>query len=191
MRKNYFATIFFVAFFTISYAQVTYTWVGGTSGDYQSVANWSPLRALPATNDILAFNAVSAITVNNVSNESIGAIQIASGTSAVSFATNSFSNVLKLTNPVPLIYSTAGSVLSADYLTINLTNSGPFTINTGVFGIVAGTGGKIIINSALTLNGGVLDFDEPGTGGTIITPSPLNIPPMVAGIKVTIEASSQ
>lgn len=171
MRKNYLATIFFVALFTVSYAQVTYTWVGGASGDYQSSANWSPLRTLPATTDILAFNAISAITVNNVSNESIGAIQIASGTNAVSFATNSFANILKLTSPVPLIYSTAGSILSADYLAINLTNSGPFTLNTGVFGIAAGTGGKIIINSALTLNGGVLDFDEPGTGGTTITGS--------------------
>lgn len=171
MRKIFSFFIFFILFLTTTHAQVTYTWMGGASGDYQVAANWSPTRITTALNDILAFDATSPIIINNVANESIGTIKIASGISTVSFATNSFTNVLSLTALVPLIYITPGAILAADFLTINLNNPGAFNLTSGVLGIAPGTGGKIFINCALTLNGGTLDFDVAGTGGTTITGS--------------------
>ena len=149
--------------------QTTYTWVGGISGDYQVSTNWSPARTSPATTDILAFNASVATTVNNVPNQTIGAVKILSGTSAVYFATNSSANVLRLGAAVPLDFTTAGSVLSADFLTISLNNPTPFTLSSGKFGIAAGTGGKILINSELIIAGGTFDIDVLGTGGTMVS----------------------
>jgi hypothetical protein len=149
-------------------AQTTYTWVGGSVGDFQDPANWSSPRTTPATTDILAFNATVPIAVANVPNQTISAIHIISGTSAVTFATNLVTNVLTISGAVPLSYSTAGTILAGDLLTIAFTNTGSFTLSTGTFGIAPSTGGKISINSDIILAGGTLDFDVVGAGGTII-----------------------
>lgn len=171
MRKFYFLLIAFGAFIKVSCAQATYTWVGGNTGDYQVAASWSPLRNVPAASDILSFNAGSPINVVNVPNQTIGAIAIASGTSSISFSTNTGTNVLSLSATTPLIYTTAGNIQAADFLTIALTNTATFTLSSGTFSIAGSSGGKIIINSALTLTGGTLDFDVTGTGGTTVTGS--------------------
>lgn len=148
--------------------QTTYTWVGAGVGDYQTSSNWSPVRTTPATNDILAFNAVSPLTIANVPNQTIGALRIVSGTSTVTFTTNVVTNILSLSAATPLIYTAAGSLLAGDLLTISLTNAAAFSISTGTFGIEPSTGGKVSINSQLTLSGGTLNFDVAGTGGTTI-----------------------
>ncbi len=169
MSRIYFFVFTFLVLSKLSIAQTVYTWqVAGPVGDYQVATNWAPTRTTPAANDILAFNATADINVANVPNQTIGAIRILSGTNAVSFATNVATNVLSLSAATPLIYNTAGAVLAADLLTISLINAAAFTISSGKFGIVPSTGGKISINSALSLSGGTLDFDVPGTGGTII-----------------------
>jgi hypothetical protein len=171
MRKSYFFIIFFFSFTNITVSQITYTWVGGATGDYQVASNWlngALPRTNPAATDILSFDAISNIEVTNVPNQTIGAIKIASGTGSVSFSTNLSTNVLSLSAAIPLVYTTAGSILSADYLTINIASGTAFNMTSGIFGIAPSTGGKIFINRALSLNGGTLNFDVPGTGGTTI-----------------------
>ena len=164
----------FMLFFTllvlanVSFGQTTYTWIGAGVGDYQVSTNWSPARTTPATNDILAFNAVTPLTIANVPNQTIGALRILSGTSAVTLTTNVVTNILSLSAATPLIYTTGGSILAGDLLTISLTNAAAFSISTGTFGIEPSTGGKVSISSQLTLSGGTLNFDVTGTGGTTI-----------------------
>ena len=155
----------------MSGAQITYIWTGGTIGDYQVVTNWAPTRTTPNATDILAFDATADIAVVNVPNQTIGAIRLISGTATVSFATNVITNILSLSAATPLIYTTAGSILAADLLTISLTNTAAFTISSGRLGIVPSTGGKILISSDVILSGGTLDFDVVGTGGTNINPA--------------------
>lgn len=152
----------------VTIAQTTYTWIGAGVGDYQTSSNWSPARTAPATNDILAFNATSPLTIANVPNQTIGALRILSGTNTVTLTTNVVTNVLSLGAATPLVYTTAGSIFAGDLLTISLTNPAAFTISSGTFGIAPSTGGKISISSALTLAGGTLDFDVAGSGGTTI-----------------------
>lgn len=168
MRKFYFLLTVFVFFAKISLAQTTYTWVGGSTGDYQVPGNWSPARISPNNSDILSFNAASDISLINVPNQTIGAITIASGTGAVSFATNILTNVLTLSAATPLVYTTNGKILAADFLTISLASSASFNMSSGTFGIAPSTGGKIVVNGSLTLSGGTLEFDVTGTGGTTI-----------------------
>lgn len=152
----------------LCFAQTTYTWVGAAVGDYQTSSNWSPVRSAPATNDILAFNATAPLTIANVPNQTIGALRILSGTSSVTLTTNVSTNVLSLGAVNALVYSSAGSIYVGDLLTVSLINTGAFTISSGVFGIAPSSGGKVVINSAITLSGGTLDFDVAGTGGTTI-----------------------
>ena len=168
MRKIYFLLIAVAVFSEVAVGQTTYTWVGGASGDYQVAANWLPARNTPAITDILAFDATGAISIVNVPNQTIGAVQITAGTSSVSFATNVLTNVLTLNAATPLIFSSNGKVLASDFMTIALGTGVSFTMTTGTLGIVPGTGGKIRINGTLTLSGGTLDFDVAGTGGTTI-----------------------
>ncbi len=167
MRKFYLFVLIYLFSVKGLKAQTTYTWVGGATGDYQLSTNWSPVRAAAAT-DILQFNATSPIVVTNVANQTIGALKINSGTSSVSLAANT-SNTLTLSSVTPLTYTTAGSILAADFLNLSISAAANFTVNLGTFGIVPGTGGKININGALVLTSpGILDIDVMGTGGFII-----------------------
>jgi hypothetical protein len=168
MSRLYFLLIGLLLLANVTIGQTTYTWVGSTIGDYQVAGNWSPARSTAAANDILAFNATTPLTIANVPNQTIGALHILSGTSTVTLSTNVVTNILSLSAATPLIYSTAGSILAGDLLTISLSNSLPFSISSGTFGIAPSTGGKISISSLLTLSGGTLDFDVAGTGGTTI-----------------------
>ncbi|MEJ7586604.1 MAG: hypothetical protein WKI04_03470, partial [Ferruginibacter sp.] len=167
MRKIYILIFSFLAFTKISIGQ-TYTWNGSSSTDFQIAVNWTPLRTTPGTTDILSFNVASAVVVTNVPNQTIGAIQVAGGTGSVTFTTNNPLNILNLTAAVPLIFTSAGSILSGDILTIQLNNAAPFTISSGTFGISPSTGGKIAISGSLIIAGGKLDLDVTGTGGTTI-----------------------
>jgi hypothetical protein len=149
-------------------AQTTYTWVGTNVGDYQVSSNWSPARTTPATNDILAFNAAAPYTIANVPNQTIGAVRILSGTSSVTLTTNVVTNILTLSATTPLVYTTAGTILTGDLLTISLSSASNFSISTGTFGVAPSSGGKVSVNGALTLSGGTLDLDVVGAGGTTI-----------------------
>ena len=169
MRKIYFL-VFVLLFQPFAlFSQNAFTWVGGATGDYQVATNWAPARNVLAANDLLQFNASANIAVSNVPNQTIGALNILSGTAQVSFASNNVGSVLSLTATSPLIFTTSGAVYAADALTINLKNTAAFSLTQGIFGIQPGTGGKIIINSNLTINGATLDVDVAGTGGASVT----------------------
>lgn len=169
MRKVYLFAIVIILLSKKSLAQTTYTWVGGITGDYQVAANWSPVRpGAGASTDILLFNTPASVAVTNVPIQTIGAIRIAGSGNTVSFAANS-ANTLTLSAVTPIIYSTAGAVYSADFLTINLSVAANLTLNPGnIFGIADGTGGKIVMNGNIAITGGMLDCDVTGTGGTTI-----------------------
>ena len=159
-------SLFFFA--KTSFAQTTYTWIGGAVGDYQDANNWSPVRLTPAITDVLAFDVTTPVSVANVPNQTIGAVRILSGTSSVTFGTNLVTNVLSINAATPLVYTTGGSIIVGDLLTVSLTNTAAFNINSGAFGIAPSTGGKVSIFSDLILDGGKLDFDVAGTGGAVI-----------------------
>ena len=109
----------------LSFAQTTYTWVGGANGDYQVSANWAPVRAAPAANDILEFDVTTPVAVSNVpNNPTIGAIRIANGTSSVTFGTNIAGSNLTLSAVTPLIYLTPGKIYAGDLLGITISNAG-------------------------------------------------------------------
>ena len=167
MRKIYLFLIL-LTFTKITLAQTTYVWVGGITGDYQVAANWSPARSAVANSDVLSFNLSVPIEISNVPLQTIGAIEVNGGTSSVVFTTNSVANILTLNNSTPLIFTSAGSVLAGDILTIQLGINSSFSMSSGVFGISPNTGGKISVVGALVLSGGKLDFDVAGTGGTTI-----------------------
>ena len=167
MRQIYFLLIL-STFAKITLAQTTYVWVGGITGDYQVAANWSPARSALANSDVLSFNVSVSIEVSNVPLQTIGAIEVNGGTNSVVFTTNSAANILTLNNSTPLIFTSAGSVLAGDILTIQLGINSSFSMSSGVFGISPNTGGKISVVGALVLSGGKLDFDVAGTGGTNI-----------------------
>ena len=173
MRKIYFV-LAFLAIANISVGQ-NFTWTGLNGPDYQDPTNWTPNRNTPAAADNLLFNAVSPIFITNVPNQTVNSLVINSGTSSVSFETGNPTNVLNVSGATPLVFTTNGSLLASTFLTIRLSNAAPFTLSSGTFGIAAGTGGKVSINNAVTLNGGRLDLDVPGTGGTIISGSVRNI----------------
>jgi len=91
MKKLLLAIVFAVAATNVFGAN-TYTWKGGTSGEYSLSSKWVPDRLAPANDDILVFDlgnidnagTAGSITVNNITaNETIGQLQIvrATGTS--------------------------------------------------------------------------------------------------------------
>ncbi len=165
MLRGLFFILFFFVFTQASTAQ-TKTWNGGAVDDYQDASKWLP-AGVPTAGDVIIFNTPGNVIVTNVPNTSIAAINI-NGTSLVTFITNSSTNVLTLTAATPLIYTTAGTILAGDLLTIALSSAASFTMSSGTFGIAPSSGGKILINGALTLAGGTLDFDVVGTGGSTI-----------------------
>ena len=170
MRKIY-LLLTLLTFAKITLAQTTYVWVGGITGDYQVAANWSPARSAVANSDVLSFNVSVPIEVSNVPLQTIGAIEVNGGINSVVFTTNSAANILTLNNSTPLIFTSAGSVLAGDILSIQLSINSSFSMSSGVFGISPNTGGKISVVGALVLSGGKLDFDVAGTGGTTISGS--------------------
>ena len=168
--KTLFFIIAFLTITKISFGQ--YSWNGLISTDYTVAANWSPARVVPTAGDNLSFNPVTPIVVDHVPNQTIGSITVNSGTSTVTLNSDNPANVLTVNGTTPLVFTTAGSILAGNFFTINLSNAAAFIISRGTFGIASGgNGGKIIISSALTLNGGILDFDVAGAGGAFITGS--------------------
>ncbi len=65
------------------FSQVTYTWVGGSSGNFTTAANWSPMRLNGQVSDILCFN--SGVTVNalNIQQQTIGQLLITNSTHVI------------------------------------------------------------------------------------------------------------
>lgn len=167
MRKAIFFIIAFLIFSKIAVA-TNYTWIGANIGDdYQAAANWSPARPLAGFTavDVLIFNTTAPMDIHTVAVETVGGITV-TGTFAVLLETDLPGNIL-IVNGLNL--ASGSSLLVSTFLTIQLNN--PTTLGAGTFGIAPNNAGKIIINSSLTLTGGILNFDVPLTGGTTITGS--------------------
>ncbi len=61
-------------------AAAAYVWSGGASGDWQTAANWTPSRTLPAADDILRFNSGGTVTATNLPDENCGQLLVTNGT---------------------------------------------------------------------------------------------------------------
>jgi hypothetical protein len=59
----------------------TYTWQGGTGGDWTVAENWNPSRTSPAVNDILLINDGTSEIIINVPTQTIGKLTISNNTS--------------------------------------------------------------------------------------------------------------
>jgi hypothetical protein len=84
MPFRYILTIVIYAlFFESLYAQTSYNWIGtNISTDFQNPNNWSPVRTITATDDVLSFNSLSPFTdfvVNNVPTQTIGRLFVLQG----------------------------------------------------------------------------------------------------------------
>lgn len=170
MRKIYFLLIAFICFVKFSIGQ--YTWNGSFSTFYTDATNWTPARSIPLATDILTFPAGSFV-VDHVANETIAGIVVQAG-ATVSLEADNPANVLTINGATPLNITAGSSLLASTFLTIQLNSA--TAVNTGTFGILPGSGGKIIINSSLAINGGTLNFDVPlgsttvnGTGSITYT----------------------
>ncbi|MFM2359493.1 MAG: hypothetical protein RLY16_1486, partial [Bacteroidota bacterium] len=166
--KVYLRVLFLLLISANSFAQVTYTWQGGSAGDYQVATNWTPTRTTPAATDILAFDVTNAVEVANVPSQGIGAIRITAGTNSVTFKTNVSTNSLTLNATNPIIYTSAGAVLAGDLLTLSIGSGATLNLSSGRLGIAPSTGGKLSISGTVNINGGILDIDVTGSGGTTV-----------------------
>lgn len=74
-----------IASFTIaiSRSQTTYSWVGANNASWAVASNWSPVRTIPATTDILQFNDGTSKTVTAVPSQTIGKLIVSNNTSIV------------------------------------------------------------------------------------------------------------
>jgi hypothetical protein len=68
---------------TCSFSQTTYTWVGGTSGNFTTAVNWSPVRANGQVSDILIFSNGTTVNANNVQQQTIGQLIITNNTHVI------------------------------------------------------------------------------------------------------------
>jgi plastocyanin len=120
----------------------TYTWSGGSAGNWGTAANWTPPRTSPATDDILVFNTSSVVTLDFTSPDTIGQLQVTNG-SYVVFTTGAV-RTLNIAGGAGIdLMIGAGSAL-VDSANFAITISLP----TGSTGSVAGTFAAKGISSA-------------------------------------------
>jgi len=109
-------------------------------GSWQVATNWSPTRALPANDDVLIIDTTFTPTLTNVPNQTIGVLQVTSGTSA------------------KLQADTGGSTLTISGGTgsdLQIDSGSAITLDGGdALKLSVLTGSKGIINGNATLQGG-------------------------------------
>jgi len=72
---------------SVAFGQTTYTWSGGSPGNWATAASWTPTRTTPAATDILVFNSSTVVTLDFTSPETIGQLQVTSNSYVVFVAT--------------------------------------------------------------------------------------------------------
>jgi uncharacterized repeat protein (TIGR01451 family)/CSLREA domain-containing protein len=109
-----------------------YTWVGGTPGlptDWQIPTNWSPIRLVPASDDVLIFNGglTPSPTVTNVPTQQIAALRLTNGVNQVSLSTSG-TNTLTISGgtgtDLDMPGGTVMALFGSNALTISLTGPG-------------------------------------------------------------------
>ncbi len=166
-----------LCFTALLHAQTTYFWVGGASGSYTG-STWSTTRGgtgttrTPATNDILVIDGnnvgsavtASAITISNLSTETIGYLYInqkASTATTVTFSSNSAT--LTVNNDVAL----SASCTLADGGNTFIIKGSLAAANTGGVTVHSGTG-KIVMDGTATKSSlGYISVSSAGSGYTI------------------------
>ena len=115
----------------------TYHWTGDSGNDWSVAANWSPLRIVPALNDILVFDAGGAWTIINVSAQTVGQMQVRTNTAI----TLQGAGILNIAG------DTGDDLVVASGCQLNISGTGAVSIS-----LSAGATG--IINGEMTLSGG-------------------------------------
>jgi hypothetical protein len=73
-------TIFLFIFSAASFSQTTYLWTGSVNSSFSTAGNWSPIRQVGLTTDILVFENGSSLNVINVNQVTIGQLIIRNNT---------------------------------------------------------------------------------------------------------------
>jgi len=74
-----------VTFSSSLFSQTTYTWTGSVNNNFSTAGNWSPVRQIGHTNDILIFSNGGSVNAININQVTIGQLIIRNNTS-VSFS---------------------------------------------------------------------------------------------------------
>jgi hypothetical protein len=74
-------TIFFLILSGLTLSQTTYLWTGSINSNFSAAGNWSPVRQIGLTTDILVFENGGNLNVINVNQVTIGQLKIRNNTS--------------------------------------------------------------------------------------------------------------
>ena len=83
----YILTVFLVSS-SLTFGQTVYTWIGGSSGNWHSPSNWSPMRTNGQVTDIILFNCGTQVTVNSIPQQTIGQLIINGNTNVILIASS-------------------------------------------------------------------------------------------------------
>ena len=119
---------------------VSYTWTGGSTGDYQLSTNWSPQRACKKNNDRLVFSTNTSISVTNVPNELIGYLEVSNNTSLTLVdIDNSTTSSLSIRNSGIGLNVSSGSNLILDVASSATGNGVQFHLLGNTTGVIDGS----------------------------------------------------
>jgi hypothetical protein len=65
-----------IMFTSLSFSQTTYTWTGAVNSTFSTAGNWSPVRPIGLTSDILIIGAGGNLNISNVSQVTVGELII-------------------------------------------------------------------------------------------------------------------
>lgn len=156
---KYLLALLFTLFFSSSFAQNTYFWIGATSGSqWTTNTNWSlsegggSAGAVPGSNDIAVFPATKTLTVTGAT-INVKSIQIGkTGTAAAVTFTGTATSITIGSSGITAPAGTGTSSLADGGNTINL--NGVIAVTTGGAFTHSGSGKMILGETGLTYGGG-------------------------------------
>ncbi len=155
LRKSYLLGIFttFMLWGSTAIGQITYTWVGSTNSPISLAANWSPVRTIPAADDILIFSngAIQNVGVGTVT---VGRVVVSNNT-YVNFDPDDVLQTFSISNPGTALTIEAGSTLGIRGR--NALGANSYTLN------FAGAGNIVNIAGTLILDAPPVDNNDFGT----------------------------
>lgn len=143
----------------------TYTWnAGNVNGDWQTAANWTPVRTTPVNTDQLIFNTGENITPINIPLQTIAGLTVTANTT------------LNFGSGQTLTFADNNGLLNSDLTinsgsTVNLVSNSTFLLNANARASVAGTL-NIAAGSTLNISNSAVLCSVSGTlrnSGTVTT----------------------
>jgi hypothetical protein len=128
------ATVASIFFYKRAHAATQYTWNVG-SGAFSTASNWNPARTSPAADDILVFNTAGAITLTNVTTQTIGQLSVGGGAQVTFQAGTPGAQTLTISGGANALDIAAGAQLNVSGVT-NVLN---INLTSGTSGRVAGS----------------------------------------------------